>query len=118
MGFGISLNTAIAVMEGIIGGKGGDFVRTPKFNLNDKNIEKAAFDGTYVQPISAVMCGEIGLGIYALLTIIILEPYTGWKIIPWMIVYSLGYFYIAGLNLIQHWQAQSHRSSLTVNQHA
>ena len=29
-------------------------------------------------------------------------PILGWNIIPWMVIYVLGYFYIAGLNLVQH----------------
>jgi hypothetical protein len=45
---------------------------------------------------------EIFLGIYALVTGLILAPYIGWGIIPWMVIYMLGFFYIAGLNLIQH----------------
>jgi hypothetical protein len=46
--------------------------------------------------------GEIALGIYALVTGIVLETHVGWGIVPWMIIYMLGFFYIAGLNLIQH----------------
>jgi hypothetical protein len=29
-------------------------------------------------------------------------PYLGWSILFWMVIYMLGFFYIAGLNLIQH----------------
>jgi hypothetical protein len=32
----------------------------------------------------------------------VLAPYIGWGIVPWMVIYMLGFFYIAGLNLIQH----------------
>ncbi len=116
LGFGISLNTAIGVMEGLFG-TGGDFVRTPKFNLGNQSGDKSALDGTYLPRVSPIIIGEIGLGLYALLTIFSLEPYMGWKIIPWMSIYSLGYFYIAGLNLIQHWQAQSRHFPLTIKQH-
>jgi fatty acid desaturase len=45
---------------------------------------------------------EIALGLYALLTMVLLLPTLGWGIAPWMMIYMLGYFYIAGLNLIQH----------------
>jgi hypothetical protein len=45
---------------------------------------------------------EIGLGLYSLLTMIVLYPIIGWGIIPWMTIYMIGYFYIAGLNLLQH----------------
>ncbi len=115
LGFGISLNTAIGVMEGLFG-TGGDFVRTPKFNLGNNSKANSALDGAYMPRISPVIFGEIGLGLYALLTIFSLEPSMGWKIIPWMSIYSLGYFYVAGLNLIQHWQAQSRHFPLTIKQ--
>jgi hypothetical protein len=32
----------------------------------------------------------------------VLAHYIGWGVVPWMIIYMLGFFYIAGLNLIQH----------------
>jgi hypothetical protein len=42
------------------------------------------------------------LGLYALLTIFVLTPDIGWGMVPWMLIYMIGYFYIAGLNLIQN----------------
>ena len=99
-GFGISLSTSIAVIEGLMG-KGGNFDRTPKLNLPNTNSRKI-IDRAYVQPISPLVWGEIALGFYALLTGYILAGYIGWGIIPWMMIYTIGYFYIAGLNLIQH----------------
>jgi cellulose synthase/poly-beta-1,6-N-acetylglucosamine synthase-like glycosyltransferase len=100
-GFGISLSTSIAVLEGLTG-KGGVFVRTPKLNLSNARTQHKKIDRAYVPPISPFVWAEIALGIYALLTIILLEPFVGWSIIPWMTIYMLGYFYIAGLNLFQH----------------
>jgi cellulose synthase/poly-beta-1,6-N-acetylglucosamine synthase-like glycosyltransferase len=100
-GFGISLSTSIAVIEGLMG-KGGNFVRTPKLNLGNTHGQKGSIDRTYLQPISPLVWGEIALGFYALLTGIVLADSIGWGIIPWMLIYTTGYFYIAGLNLIQH----------------
>lgn len=100
-GFGISLSTSIAVIEGLMG-KGGNFVRTPKLNLPNARGKQKVIDQTYMQPISPLVWGEIALGVYALLTGYILSGYIGWSIIPWMLIYTIGYFYIAGLNLIQH----------------
>jgi len=101
MGFGISLSTTIAVLEGLAG-KAGDFVRTPKLNQSNSRKHPQTIDRSYLPPISPLAWGEIGLGMYALLTIFVLAPHEGWGIIPWMSIYMLGYFYIAGLNLIQH----------------
>jgi len=100
-GFGISLSTSIAVMEGLMG-KGGNFVRTPKLNLSNTPGKRKTIDRTYLQPINPLVWGEIALGLYALLTAFVLAGTIGWGIIPWMLIYSAGYFYIAGLNLIQH----------------
>ena len=101
LGFGISLSTSIAVLEGLTG-KAGDFVRTPKLNQSNSRKHSQTIDRSYLPPISPLVWAEIGLGLYALLTIFVLEPHDGWGIIPWMSIYILGYFYIAGLNLIQH----------------
>jgi cellulose synthase/poly-beta-1,6-N-acetylglucosamine synthase-like glycosyltransferase len=101
LGFGISLSTSIAVLEGLTG-KAGDFVRTPKLNQSNSHSHTQTIDRSYLPPISPLVWAEIGLGLYALLTILVLAPHDGWGIIPWMSIYMLGYFYVAGLNLIQH----------------
>lgn len=102
VGFGLSLNTTIAVIEGLFS-KGGAFIRTPKLNVNNLRRQKK-IDQAYVPPLSSLVWVEIALGGYALLTGILLQPHLGWSVFPWMIVYMLGFFYIAGLNLIQHRQ--------------
>jgi cellulose synthase/poly-beta-1,6-N-acetylglucosamine synthase-like glycosyltransferase len=103
-GFGISLSTSVAVIQGLIG-KGGTFVRTPKLNLDNVRKQGKAVDKTYISPISPIVWVEFCLGIYALVTAIILYPITGWGMLPWMAVYMFGYFYIAGMNLIQKREA-------------
>ena len=100
VGFGLSLSTSIAVIEGLFS-KGGAFIRTPKLNLDNKKQRKK-IDRAYVAPLSSLVWIEIFLGVYALVTGIVLTSYTGWSILFWMILYMLGFFYIAGLNLIQH----------------
>jgi cellulose synthase/poly-beta-1,6-N-acetylglucosamine synthase-like glycosyltransferase len=100
-GFGISLSTTIAVVEGLTD-NGGVFIRTPKLNLSNSRAQPKNIDRAYLPPINPMVWAEIALGVYAFLTIIILEPRLGWSITPWMMIYMLGYFYIAGLNLIQH----------------
>jgi len=101
-GFGISLSTSIGVLEGMVG-KGGVFTRTPKLNLGNSRVKTQKIDHAYIQPVSPMVWGEIGLALYALVTIVLLAPYVGWGIIPWMGLYIVGFFYIAGLNLMQHW---------------
>jgi len=101
VGFGLSLSTSVAVLEGLFS-KGGAFIRTPKLNVGNKPKQKQKIDRSYVAPLSAMVWIEIVLGLYALMTGILLMPYLGWSIVFWMVIYMLGFFYIAGLNLIQH----------------
>lgn len=101
VGFGLSLSTTVAVLEGLFS-KGGAFIRTPKLNVGNNRKGQRKVDRAYVAPLSSMVWIEIILGIYALVTGLVLAPYIGWGIIPWMVIYMLGFFYIAGLNLIQH----------------
>ena len=116
-GFGISLNTSIAVLQGLIK-KGGAFIRTPKLNLGNRNKQRKDIEYRYLPPISQLVWVEIGLGIYALISGIVLQPHIGWGIVPWMLLYMLGYFYIAGLNLIQHIPARSPRPTKSLTAHS
>ena len=116
-GFGISLSTSIAVLQGLTK-KGGAFVRTPKLNLSNSHKQLKDIEYRYLPPISPLVWVEIGLGIYALITGIVLQPQIGWGIVPWMIIYTLGYFYIAGLNLIQHAPVRSERATKSLTAHS
>jgi cellulose synthase/poly-beta-1,6-N-acetylglucosamine synthase-like glycosyltransferase len=107
-GFGLCLNTSVAVVEGLIG-KGGVFIRTPKLNLQDSRKHIKAVDTAYIEPISPLVWLEIILGLYAMLTAAVLAPLIGWGVIPWMIIYALGFFYVAGLSLIQKRETSRNR---------
>lgn len=100
-GFGLCLNTTVAVIEGLLG-KGGVFVRTPKLNLNDNPKHPRSLDKTYTVPLNPLVWIEFALGVYALITGIILLPLTGWGILPWLTIYMLGFFYIGGMSLAQN----------------
>lgn len=102
-GFGLCLTVSMAVVEGLLG-KGGVFVRTPKLNLEDarKNKKMKPVDKAYIAPLNPLIWVEIALGLYALVTGIVLAPLIGWGIVPWMIIYMLGFFYIAGLSILQN----------------
>lgn len=101
VGFGLSLSTTVAVLEGLFS-KGGAFIRTPKLNVGNQPKHKQKVDRAYVAPLNAMVWVEIALGLYALVTGLVLMPYLGWSILFWMTIYMLGFFYIAGLNLLQH----------------
>jgi hypothetical protein len=99
-GFGLCLNTSVAVIEGLFG-KGGVFIRTPKLNLQAVGKRMKPIDKAYIAPVSPLVWLELLLGAYALITAIVLAPLLGWSIIPWMAIYMFGFFYVGGLNLIQ-----------------
>lgn len=101
IGFGLSLNNTIAVFQGLFGTHRGTFVRTPKLNLTD--AQKNADPKVYSMPISPLIWGELGLALYSLVTIAVLLPIMGWGIIPWVLVYTAGYLYMAIGNLYQHY---------------
>lgn len=100
-GFGISLSTSVAVIQGLLGTGGNHFTRTPKLNEGEVKRHKR-IDQSYLEPVSPLVWGEIVLGVYALATGMLLEPALGLQIMPWMLIYAMGYFYVAGLNLAQH----------------
>jgi cellulose synthase/poly-beta-1,6-N-acetylglucosamine synthase-like glycosyltransferase len=102
IGFGMSLNNTVAVLQGLFNKDMGTFTRTPKFNVTSHN--PLWRHNSYVISVSPLVWGEIFLGLYALAAIILLVPHLGWEIIPWLLIYVGGYFYIAGLNLYQSWQ--------------
>ncbi len=99
LGFGLSLNNTFAALEGLFGKSRGKFLRTPKFSLTNG---KGAWDNSrYSMPISPMVWGELGMGFYALLTGIILTLHLGLLALPWLLIYSTSFFYVAGLNLEQ-----------------
>ena len=110
IGFGLSLNNTFAAVEGLFGKTGGSFVRTPKFNLTDKRGDWAG--SLYAQSISPLVWLEWAIGLYAVLTCVVLGTSLGWQSIPWILVYAIGYFYVAGLNLVQVNQVSRLRTKL------
>lgn len=101
-GFGLCLNTSIAVIEGLFGKGGVVFVRTPKLNLSDARKQLKSVDKTYIAPLNPLVWVEFALGLYALITGIVLVPIIGWSILPWMFIYTFGFFYIGGMSLAQN----------------
>jgi cellulose synthase/poly-beta-1,6-N-acetylglucosamine synthase-like glycosyltransferase len=105
-GFGLTLNNSVAVFEGLFT-NGGDFRRTPKFNL--LNQKGSWSKNAYALPHNPLVWGELLLALYAIFTIVVLWPKYGWTDLPWMLTYVAGYLYVAGMSFIQSWQ--HHRSS-------
>ena len=112
-GFGISLSTSLAVLQGLTGTGASIFTRTPKLN-EGSSPRRHGVDRAYLEPISPLVWGELALGVYALATAVMLTPSVGWQIVPWMMVYSVGYFYVAGMNLLQHASPRWHPAAARI----
>ncbi|MFQ5857406.1 MAG: cellulose synthase family protein [Anaerolineae bacterium] len=111
LGFGISLSNSVAAVEGLTG-RGGDFRRTPKFDLRGRQGTWA--ESVYALPRKRIVWGELALASYALLAIVFLWPQHGWVILPWMLVYAAGYLFVAGISFAQGWQRARARARIPV----
>jgi cellulose synthase/poly-beta-1,6-N-acetylglucosamine synthase-like glycosyltransferase len=110
VGFGLSVNNSIAVVQGLFSREIGTFVRTPKFNLLNQKGRWAR--SAYVMPLSRMVWVELSLAIYSMLTIYLLLPKVGLGVAPWMLVYTCAYLYIALTNIIQNLQADSYQQQV------
>ena len=98
LGTGLSVNNTRAVLEAIIGIPS-EFKRTPKFAVVDQSTTWQ--QSSYRLPRNPILWLEIVLAIYAL-AILIWKINTGmYWLVFWLIWYSGGYSYVAGLALIQ-----------------
>ncbi len=102
IGFGLSLSNSVAVFQGLFSNKTGTFVRTPKFNIVD-NKDKWT-KTKYAMKVNWMVWAELALAAYSIISLVILYPYIGFGIVPCLLIYALGYTYMAVLNLVQTWQ--------------
>ena len=99
IGYGISLNNAAAVLDGVLSNKVGTFVRTPKYNDFGKGRVE---DRTgYTFQVSPMVWVELLFSLIAFWGVYLLYPKLGWSIVPWMLLYAFGYAFIALFNLSQ-----------------
>lgn len=115
IGFGLSLNNTVAVMQGLFSKKTGTFVRTPKFNITTRQDQVAK--SKYSMKVNWMVWGEFLLAAYSIFSMVLLYPYIGFGIVPCLVIYTIGYLYMAIMNLVQTWQVahpQVERSSATL----
>jgi cellulose synthase/poly-beta-1,6-N-acetylglucosamine synthase-like glycosyltransferase len=102
VGFGMSLNTSVAILDALFNKDAGTFVRTPK--INTIGYAHKSIDRSYIVKISPMVLGELFLALLAFYEIYRLLPKLGLFGVAWLFLYAAGYLYLAGLNLIQEWQ--------------
>ena len=99
IGYGISLNNAVAVLDGLLSNKVGTFVRTPKYN--DFGKGRVEDREGYAFQVSPLVWIELLFSLIALGGVYLLYPKLGWGIVPWLLLYAFGYAFIALFNLSQ-----------------
>ena len=108
LGVGIAVSNTAAVWRGLVGGQQA-FQRTPKFLVGDQ--AESWLGSTYTLPVDSTTWIELILAIYATVTGLLAltrQP----ALAPFMLLYAVGFSYVAGLSLSQAQTArhiQEHR---------
>jgi cellulose synthase/poly-beta-1,6-N-acetylglucosamine synthase-like glycosyltransferase len=112
LGLGLSVNNTRAVFEALVGIKSA-FLRTPKYNLqnNTKRLQGSA----YKIPNEPTLWIETVLALYALSIGMYTIHLGNWRLVIWIMVYGLGFTYIAGLVYINSFQAYYESKNQTQN---
>jgi cellulose synthase/poly-beta-1,6-N-acetylglucosamine synthase-like glycosyltransferase len=96
LGTGVALNNGKAVLEGLMGQKGGEFRRTPKFGQNGSWNGRA-----YAALKDSTAFGEIFLAAYALLCAVVAVHTEQWYALPFLAIYLLGFGWVGFLSVYQ-----------------
>jgi cellulose synthase/poly-beta-1,6-N-acetylglucosamine synthase-like glycosyltransferase len=107
LGTGIALNNTRAVVEALRG-RGGEFVRTPKFQLKGKEGQWG--DSAYRLPLDKSTLGEGLLALYALTTAVAAWRAGNSYAVPFMLLYVGGFGLTALAGVWQAWGARRLRS--------
>ncbi len=97
LGTGIALSNSLAIYEALAG-HSSPFKRTPKFH-----VETAAdrwSDKSYALPFSPLALGELALAVYALGGIILALAWGNLFIVPYLLLYALGFGYVGVLTVL------------------
>ena len=99
IGSGIAVNNTKAWLEGVFG-KQSSFVRTPKMGMTSKNTKNTIDNNKYFTfKLDIVTIIEFITTFYILGTIYMAVKSTNWFIVPFLVMYFLGFAYINFLSL-------------------
>jgi len=96
MAAGVSLDALCGVFSGLFT-KGGEFIRTPRTTEGKKSLEKEKQSSFLFYLILL----EILLGVYLLVSVIILWPTVGKYLAPWLLSSAGGFLFMAGTSIFQ-----------------
>ena len=105
IGAGITVSNSLAVWRAIVSRKPQVFQRTPKFHLHtDSGIRQWAVSA-YALPFERIILLELGLSLYAFTAAgLALSRSPG--LVPFMLLYALGFGYVGGLGVWQAWRVR------------
>ncbi len=109
LGTGLAVNNTRAIWQAV-SGAGSEFKRTPKFALVGQSGKWQT--SAYTLPREATAWFEVGLAIYALALLGWVISQGVWWLVFWMMLYALGYSYVAILAFVQTWQTRLARLKL------
>ena len=92
VGVGLALSNTRAIVEAVCG-RQSEFVRTPK--RGDKEVRR------YGTRCSWLAVGEIALGLYSLATVAVYVHHAHFGVVPFLLLYAMGYLYMGGLSVWQ-----------------
>jgi cellulose synthase/poly-beta-1,6-N-acetylglucosamine synthase-like glycosyltransferase len=98
LGIGLSVNNAKAVLEALFN-YNNEFKRTPKYAIEKKSDEWK--NKNYIHNFNWVTFVELFLGVYFSFTLSYVIEQQIYVSIPFMILFQIGYFYIALMGLFQ-----------------
>jgi len=98
LGTGIALSNTQAVLKALFN-RSEVFRRTPKFALHRES--ERWVDSLYALRTDSLAWGELGLALFALT-----RPRPRLAVIPWLLMYAVGFAYVAGIKLVHTYQLQ------------
>jgi cellulose synthase/poly-beta-1,6-N-acetylglucosamine synthase-like glycosyltransferase len=98
VGIGLSVNNALAVIEGLFGRKS-EFIRTPKYHVEGAGDEWK--QKRYRGSLSFVPFVELVLGLYFTAMAVYAAAYGIYGTLPFILIFQAGFLYAAGLSLFQ-----------------
>jgi cellulose synthase/poly-beta-1,6-N-acetylglucosamine synthase-like glycosyltransferase len=98
IGIGISINNAVAVVEGLFGGPS-EFKRTPKYRIEGASDEWR--QKRYKGAAGWVPYVELALGLYFSIVALYAVIYGLFGALPFIALFQVGFLYTAGMSLVQ-----------------
>jgi len=110
VGIGLSISNAVAVIEGLLG-RSSEFERTPKYRIEGADDEWR--QKRYKGATGLVPYVELALGIYFSIVALYALTYGLFGALPFIALFQWGYFYTAGMSLVQgfDWLVPRHQEA-------